>query len=77
MAAPLHNEGLGNKEDRVATADAEPHIVVFADRQRFVEQADFREYLLPYDGRRGTYDAQGEAVLVDMTGVFLMPFSAG
>lgn len=72
VAAAFDDECLVEEADFITRGDAQPEIVVFANRQRLVERADALEQLAAHEHGRGADDATRQTERVNRAAGFLM-----
>ena len=74
MASPFDDEGLLDESYRVATADAQPKVIVLAGRERFIEASHLGEQIPVNDDSRRADEAplhqEGKAVPLGLLMVF-------
>jgi hypothetical protein len=61
VASSFDHQGPGNQRDRVVHGDSKPEIVVFANRETFVEAAELIKQILRHHHRGRAHQAKVQA----------------
>lgn len=73
MPAPFDDQRSRQQRHRMIDGDAQPEIVVFTNRQRFIESAGFVKQRARDHDRRRAHQAEFETALENIAGGFAMP----
>jgi hypothetical protein len=75
VAAPLDHERLADQGDRSVLRDAQPEIIVFADREALVKSPNASQEIPRHHDRGRADQAEIQAGAEDITGGLPVPFS--